>query len=144
MFLPIKVNRLIDKIKRIAKVFPVNHVTLRTPHSRYIGMLMIPVKKFTTARFAIRMFGKVRRVLNPGKNTKDKTITKCCDSSYGYQKYNHENCRGRDIFDFHDFLSPVINNTCLDISYKLSRNCHYNWTPTPTTPSEEIIEKRIL
>ena len=33
-----------DKIKRIAQVFPVKHVTLRTPHSRYIGMLMIPVK----------------------------------------------------------------------------------------------------
>ena len=52
------------KIDIIAKVFPVNHLTFKTPESRYIGPLMSALEKLDNARLAMRMFAKVRSFLN--------------------------------------------------------------------------------
>ena len=47
----------------IASVFPVNHLTFKTPQSMYKGPLMSALEKSTNARLEIRMFGKVRSFL---------------------------------------------------------------------------------
>ena len=58
-----KKKRRARKIEITAKVFPVNHFSLKTPQIMYIGTLMSAFKRSANARFAIRMFGKERSFL---------------------------------------------------------------------------------
>ena len=57
------IKRRSRKSEIIASVFPVNHLTFKTPQSMYKGPLMSALEKSTNARLEIRMFGKVRSFL---------------------------------------------------------------------------------
>ena len=57
-------NSLLKYITTIANFLPVKELSCRTPYSKKSGMLMSAFRKFPRDRFAISIFGKVRRFLN--------------------------------------------------------------------------------